>query len=647
MTTQAGTTPIPNIRTQSKWQRQIGESIAGLLFLAPAMLIFLVFLIIPIAFALFISLTDWNGITPLGQQAQAATGTVQFTNQTDQAVSIPEGTVLIGAIQPATRTQDQTVKFALSETYTIQAGESIIINATPTRPEQLGLLDQFQNPRTTVPDERLILNLPIDSIIPNEAGGYSLTVTNITDNPIDISTRVALVATINGEEVRIRASERVIIAPQATSVVNVVTQDEAQLSLIESLEALPIRTSTSLRDIFRVDNPVGDEVSGYSITITNISDDVATLPEGLELTTVGDYSIEFITREAVTIPAGAGMTADVPIIARNVENGNSTNVPANSITTLPSDYQGVVSVTNPDRTSGGLNQDFNLIGLRNYQALLNNPQGISQRDFFISLRNTIYFVLGVVPTQTILALLLAVILNQRWLRGKGFFRTAFYFPSITSSVVISIIFMWMFTKGGLINIIIGALFPNYQSVTWLNDPNGVLHNLLGVFGINRSTVGDWANTNIAGLTAWEWLSGPSVTMFTIMILNTWTTIGTMMVIFLAALQNIPNSVYEAASIDGATAWQTFRRITVPLLAPTTFFVVTLGLIGTFQVFDQIYVISSGGPAKTTLTIAYIVYQNGFNNSQMGLAAATALVLFVIIFVFTMIQRLFTRETADL
>lgn len=647
MTTQAGTTPIPNIRIQSKWQQQIGESITGLLFLAPAMLIFLVFLIIPIGFALFISLTDWNGITPLGQQAQAATGVVQFTNQTDQAVTIPEGTVLIGAIQPATRTQDQTVKFILSETYLIEAGESIIINATPTRPEQLGLLDQFQNPRTTVPDERLTINLPISTIIPNEMSGYSLTVTNITDKPIDISTRVALVATINGEEVRIRASERAIIAPQATSVVNVVTQDATQLSLIESLEALPIRTSTSLRDIFRVDNPVGDEISGYAITITNISDDVATLPEGLELTTVGDYSIEFITREAVSIPAGAGMTADVPIIARNVSDGNSTNVPANSITALPSDYQGVVSVTNPDRTSGGLNQDFNLIGLRNYQALLNNPQGISQRDFFISLRNTIYFVLGVVPTQTVLALLLAVILNQRWLRGKGFFRTAFYFPSITSSVVISIIFMWMFTKGGLINIIIGALFPNYQSVTWLNDPNGVLHNLLGVFGINRSTVGDWANTNIAGLTAWEWLSGPSVTMFTIMILNTWTTIGTMMVIFLAALQNIPNSVYEAAAIDGATAWQTFRRITVPLLAPTTFFVVTLGLIGTFQVFDQIYVISSGGPAKTTLTIAYIVYQNGFNNSQMGLAAATALVLFVIIFVFTMIQRLFTRETADL
>jgi len=135
-------------------------------------------------------------------------------------------------------------------------------------------------------------------------------------------------------------------------------------------------------------------------------------------------------------------------------------------------------------------------------------------------------------------------------------------------------------------------------------------------------------------------------MLTIMILNTWTTIGTMMVIFLAALQNIPSSVYEAASIDGANAMQIFRRITVPLLRPTTFFVVTLGLIGCFQVFDQIYVISSGGPAKTTLTVAYMVYQNGFDRSAMGLAAATAIILFVIIFAFTLLQRVFVSERAN-
>jgi multiple sugar transport system permease protein len=248
--------------------------------------------------------------------------------------------------------------------------------------------------------------------------------------------------------------------------------------------------------------------------------------------------------------------------------------------------------------------------------------------------------------QTILALVLAVIVNQRWLKAKGFFRTAFYFPSITSSVVISLIFMWMFQRGGLVNAALGGLFPGYDSVNWLDDPNGIVHNILGVFGVNLRNAGEWARAEFAGLRLWEWISGPSVTMLTIMILNTWTTIGTMMVIYLAALQNIPGQVYEAAYVDGASSWQTFRKITVPLLRPTTFFVVTLGLIGTFQVFDQIFVISSGGPAKTTLTIAYLVYSNGFRNSAMGLAAATAILLFIIIFVFSIIQRRITSERAN-
>jgi multiple sugar transport system permease protein len=288
---------------------------------------------------------------------------------------------------------------------------------------------------------------------------------------------------------------------------------------------------------------------------------------------------------------------------------------------------------------------YQFVGLDNYNQLL-FQSGIRQSDFFKALKNTTYYVLGVVPTQTLLALLLAVIVNQRWLKGKGVFRTAFYFPSITSSVVISLIFMWMFTRGGLVNGLIGALFPNYQSVNWLDDPSGVIHNILGVFGVTLRTAGDWARAEVAGLRMWDWISGPSVTMLTIMILNTWTTVGTLMIIFLAALQNIPGHVYEAAYVDGATSWQTFSKITVPLLRPTTFFVITLGLIGCFQVFDQVYVISSGGPAKTTLTIAYLVYNNGFNNSAMGIAAATALILFVIIFTFTLIQRRFVGEKAN-
>lgn len=216
-------------------------------------------------------------------------------------------------------------------------------------------------------------------------------------------------------------------------------------------------------------------------------------------------------------------------------------------------------------------------------------------------------------------------------------------------MVISIIFMWLFQRGGLVNTSIQAFASGYGNadfVNWLDDPRGIIHIILEKFGVVRLDVGDWASNRYFGNTVWDWFSGPSVTMLTIMILNTWTTIGTMMVIFLAALQGIPSHVYEAAAIDGANGWQIFRRITVPLLRPTTFFVVTLGLIGTFQVFDQVFVISSGGPAKTTYTIAYMVYLNGFDRSAMGLAAATAILLFIIIFTFTMLQRLFVGERAN-
>lgn len=380
-----------------------------------------------------------------------------------------------------------------------------------------------------------------------------------------------------------------------------------------------------------------------SVTFTNLSDDAVTIPTGTIISNGGDNPKEYRTLQEVVVPAGQDSTVDVPIEA--VLPGRASNVRRGQLDTVPPELENLVEIENASAIDNGLDQAYEMVGLENYSKLL-LEDGTRQRDFFTALKNTVYFVLGVVPAQTVLALLLAVIVNQKWLRAKGFFRTAFYFPSITSSVVISIIFMWMFTQSGLVNTIIGLLFPNYQAVTWLDDSNGLFHNFLGLFGITRTTVGDWAGTRLAGLTLWEWISGPSVTMFTIMMLNTWTTIGTLMVIYLAALQNIPSSVYEAAAIDGANGWQQFRMITVPLLTPTTFFVVTLGLIGTFQVFDQIFVISSGGPAKTTLTVAYIVYTNGFKNSEMGLAAATALILFAIIFTFTLLQRRITRETLN-
>lgn len=286
------------------------------------------------------------------------------------------------------------------------------------------------------------------------------------------------------------------------------------------------------------------------------------------------------------------------------------------------------------------------VGLKNYQELL-LVDGTVRTDFFRAIKNTVYYVIGVVPTQTIISLVLAIIVNQKFLKGRGFFRTAFYFPSITSSIVIGLIFLWLFNRNGLINLGISGVSDflgiDYRPVTWLNDLNGVIHNFLGLFGLNIRTIPEWMKTNILGQTIWQWISGPSVTMLSIMILAIWTTSGTMMLIYLAALQDIPAQLYEAASVDGATVWQQFRHITVPMLRPTTFFIVTIGLIGTFQVFDQIYVISTGGPAGTTSTIAWVAYKNAFRDSQAGLGAATAFVLFVIVLAFNLLQRRITGQ----
>jgi multiple sugar transport system permease protein len=257
------------------------------------------------------------------------------------------------------------------------------------------------------------------------------------------------------------------------------------------------------------------------------------------------------------------------------------------------------------------------VGLENYRTLLDHP------DFEIALRNTIWFSLGVVPIQTFLGLILAVIANRK-LRGIAFFRVAFYFPSISSSVVISVIFLWLYQQNGLINLLLRKLGFGTPQPPWLSNPKGVIEMFLGTIGVD--------NVN-------AWFAGPSVALLSIMMMNIWTTMGAMMVIFLAGLQDIPGDVYEAAETDGATKRQMFTDITVPLLRPVIFFVVTLGFIGTFQVFDQIYVMAPGGsPAKTTLTLGYLVYTNAFQNFRMGYASAIAVVLFFIILAIYLVQR---------
>jgi multiple sugar transport system permease protein len=223
------------------------------------------------------------------------------------------------------------------------------------------------------------------------------------------------------------------------------------------------------------------------------------------------------------------------------------------------------------------------------------------------------------------------VLANRKIRGRTFFRTAFYFPSISSSVVISIIFLWLYANNGLINFVLGTLGLPTPRPPWLSNPRGVFQMAFDAFGIQDVS---------------PWLVGPSVALLSIMLMNVWTTTGTMMVIFLAGLQDIPGDVYEAAAVDGATRWRMFRDITLPLLRPVTLFVVTLGLIGTLQVFDQIFVMSEGGPAKTTTTLAWLVYVEGFRKFSMGSASAIAVVLFVITLGLFLVHRRFLGVTGE-
>ena len=278
------------------------------------------------------------------------------------------------------------------------------------------------------------------------------------------------------------------------------------------------------------------------------------------------------------------------------------------------------------------------VGLANYQALLTQP-GLAQQDLGLSIRDNLYYVLFVVPLQTALALLLAIVVSRKALRGRGFFRTAFYFPSVTSSVAVSMIFLFLFADTGVINGALGYL--GVHGPTWFSDPNGLLHMVAQGAGITPPAT--LTHHGLLGLSWWDWLAGPSVAMVTLIILAIWTTSGTFMLLFLPALYSISEEIEEAAIVDGAGAWTRFRRITLPLIRPALFLVLTLGLIGTWQVFDQVFLITQGNPAGTTLTPAYLAYQVSFGDQQWGQGAAIAFILFAIIVIFTVLQRLVLRE----
>jgi multiple sugar transport system permease protein len=245
------------------------------------------------------------------------------------------------------------------------------------------------------------------------------------------------------------------------------------------------------------------------------------------------------------------------------------------------------------RLLGGINYEF--IGFRNFTRL------VADEQVWIALWNTAQYVIIVVPSQTLVALVLAVTLNSG-IRGKNWWRILYFLPTVTSSTVLTLIFMWIYNTNGLLNDFLGFL----------------------------------------GLPTYNWLGDPAVALKGIMLMNIWSTAPFFMVIYLAALQEISQTLYEAAELDGANGWQKFIYITIPLLKPVTFFVVAMGAIGTFQLFDQSYIFSggTGGPNNATLTVVLLIYQAVFRNLQMGYAAAIAFLLAFVIIALTLIQRRF-------
>ncbi|HAL61220.1 MAG TPA: sugar ABC transporter permease [Chloroflexi bacterium] len=236
------------------------------------------------------------------------------------------------------------------------------------------------------------------------------------------------------------------------------------------------------------------------------------------------------------------------------------------------------------------------VGLANFNRLIHDG------GFWEALAHTLYFIVGYVPLVMIIALGVAVILNQR-LKGVLFFRTAFFVPVVSAWVAVALMWKWIFNpKFGIFNYFLGLL--NIQGPAWLFDPQ-------------------WA-------------------MPAIIIASVWKDIGFVMVMFLAGLQGIPGDYYEAAAIDGANGWQRFFRITLPLLSPTTFFALIISLINSFQVFDQVWIMTGGGPGGATSVLVERIVKNAFSYSRMGYASALSWVLFLLVFTATIVQMRIQR-----
>jgi multiple sugar transport system permease protein len=258
------------------------------------------------------------------------------------------------------------------------------------------------------------------------------------------------------------------------------------------------------------------------------------------------------------------------------------------------------------------------VGLTNYIRALSDDQ------FIKVLYNTLNYVLWSVPATLAVSLAVAMLLNSR-LRFRSAFRTTYFLPYITTWVAISIVWRYFYQpQFGLGNLIL-LNYLHLGELQWLLEPRGIVEMLLSALGIHVKN---------------PLLAGPSLAMFSVIMTSIWRDIGFFMIIFLAGLQNIDVTYYEAADIDGATAWQKFRYITFPLLSPVTFFLLIISMISAWKVFVPMFIMTpEGGPDNTTATVVYYLWDKGFRGTGLlGYAAAIAYILFLIILILTIIQN---------
>lgn len=246
-----------------------------------------------------------------------------------------------------------------------------------------------------------------------------------------------------------------------------------------------------------------------------------------------------------------------------------------------------------------LSPEQTFVGLANYRQAWKDPV------FRVSLNNTLLFTVLLVTLQTVAALILAVLLKQK-VRGLGFFRSAFFIPVVTSLVVISTVWKLLYNSQGFINSVLRTLGAGPQ----------------------------------------PFLSSPDQALLSLVAMSVWKDVGFYMLIFLAGLQGVPEELHESAAIDGATRWQSFWKITLPLLRRPTVFVVVVGTIAAFKVFTPVYLMTDGGPAESTMVMVFYIFRTAFRYFEMGFASAMSFILLGIVLVLTLAQFRLLRAAAD-